>query len=82
MEYIKGDFHLISEEFLKEVLRQPPLDVDYWWKQKRSSSLKGTIIVTIEELRECFKWGMSSFEDTQTPDKSFDDFLQSKGITL
>lgn len=38
------------------------------------------IVLTIEELRECFKYGMDSFEDTQTPDQSFNDFLQSKGI--
>lgn len=43
---------------------------------------KNAIVLTIEELRECFKFGMSSFEDTQTLNKSFDDFLQSKGITL
>lgn len=40
------------------------------------------IVLSLEELRECFKWGMSSFEDTQTPDQSFNDFLQSKGIKI
>lgn len=40
-------------------------------------SITPVIIVTAEELRECFMWGMESCRDTQTPDKSFDDFLQS-----
>jgi hypothetical protein len=40
------------------------------------------ICMTIEELRECFKWGMGSAEDTCTPAQSFNEFLQSKGIQL
>lgn len=40
------------------------------------------IVLTIEELRECFNWGMSSFEDTQTSYMSFEDFLRHKGIIL
>jgi len=40
------------------------------------------LVLTIEELRECFKWGVDSFEDTQTPAQSFNDFLQSKGINI
>ena len=40
------------------------------------------IVCSLEELRECFKWGMDSFEDTQTPAQSFNDFLQSKGIKI
>lgn len=90
MEQINGDFHLISEDFLKEVLRRPPLDPDYWWKQKKSTSLKGTIIVTIEELREVWMGGANRMEflygknrggaEENIPD--FETYLQSKGITL
>jgi hypothetical protein len=40
------------------------------------------IVLTIEELRECFDWGIASFEDTQPVAKSFEDFLKHKGINI
>lgn len=43
---------------------------------------ENVIVLIMEELRECFKWGMSSFGDAQTPDQSFNDFLESKGIQI
>lgn len=63
MKQINDDFHLISEKFLKDVLRQPPLDPDYWWKQKKSTSLKGAILITIEELREIWDHSACSAVD-------------------
>lgn len=46
------------------------------------SAKQNVICMTIEELRECFKWGMDSFEDTQTPEQSFKDYLAHKEITI
>lgn len=44
---------------------------------------KGNVIVlTIEELRECFNWGMSTLEDMKTQYMSFEDFLRHKGVQL
>lgn len=82
MEQINGDFHLISELFIKEILRQPPLDVDYWWKQKRSTPLNGMIIVTIEELKDVWDKALVNGSMFHGGSITFQDYIQSKGIKL
>ena len=46
------------------------------------SEKENVIVLTIEELRECFEWGIASFEDTQPVAMSFEDFLNHKGINI
>lgn len=48
----------------------------------RYKPVANSIVLTIEELRECFNWGMSTLEDMKTPYMSFEDFLRHKGIQL
>lgn len=45
-------------------------------------SANNVIVLAIEELRECFDWGMGSALDAQPTDKCFQDFLTHKGITI
>lgn len=82
MQKIDTDTYLIEKKTVKRLIEQPPLNADLWLSTRKATSLKGKIILTVDELMQCFKWGMASFEDTQTPEQSFNDFLQDKGINI
>jgi hypothetical protein len=89
MKQYDKDIYLITPSVLEELLRQPQINPSIFLKGIKSQSIKGSIILTIDELEALWDAahsngeidGLQSVEymlGTETID--FETYIQSKGI--
>lgn len=78
MKLYDKDVYIISPKVLEGLLRQPPINPEFLLEGIKSQSIKGSIVLTIEELKEM--WAMAK----SGPDFPgvFELFLKSKGLTI
>lgn len=87
MKLFNKDIYLIDPDVLENSLRQPPINPEIFLNGVKSQSIKGSIVLTIEEARELFNAGREKgwevtvpTDDDEAPD--FETYLTLKGIDI
>lgn len=79
MKQFNKDIYLIDPHVLENLLKQPPINPQLFLEGVKSQSIKGSILITIEELR--IMWRLAMQHGVRPYDTvSFEDFLTSKRI--
>lgn len=84
MKQYNEDVYIISPIVLENLLRRPPVNPDDLLEAVKSQSIKGSIVLSPEELRELWKAGAQhGYEsDFGGPAPDLETYLQSKGLTI
>lgn len=87
MKQFNEDMYLILPSVLEDLLRQPPINPSIFLNGIKSQSIKGSILLTIEELREAVKDGYDEGRDSVVNDwndfkGAFEQYLKRKGINI
>jgi hypothetical protein len=87
MKQFNKDIYLIDPGVLENLLKQPPVNPSIFLDGIKSQSIKGSIVLTIEELAQLWNAGHSAgMEDAgatlRKPAVDFEAYLESKGIKM
>jgi len=83
MKHLTNDTYLVSDPALKSLISQPPLNVDGFMEQQKEKSIKGTIVISVEELRKVFVAGMEYVkEQSSSLGVDFNTYMKFQGIEI
>lgn len=83
MKHFTDDAYLLSAPALKNLISQPPLDVDGFVSRQKDKSIKGAIVLYVDELRSVFVAGIKyAQEQSGNTGIDFNAFMEQNGITI
>lgn len=91
MKQYNEDVYIISPIVLENLLRRPPVNPDNLLEAVKSQSIKGSIVLSPEELREMWdECREETWQDARPTTKyekptrlpGFEGYMESKGLTI